>query len=257
MAKLKDAAPGSVKRSTTLAFRRRFVIRESDGVMIVQKWPRRRGPTRSPRQQAWIDRFKCLAQALKAPEPFTLDAANFWADSIDVPSARPLKGSGWFYRDVLVRASFGKLIVFNGEKQILTPTVKATRMTTQAVAANTETVLPLTNIEWDTNRFWSSSLNPSRLTVRSPGLYLIGATTEKSTGGTSRGYVVARRNGTETSALAMIPPTSQPAWGNILGIVYCHADDWFDLRAYLLTGASTWKVLDFWMMAISPETLIP
>jgi len=256
MAKMKSVVAGQVTRGDVLKLRGQARLYANQDRVYAGKWPRRRGKTKSHLQQAWINHFICAAQATKSPDPVTLDAANYWAKNVRIASAGDVSPSGWYYRDVLSRAMVGKLISYQAEVRITTPTVKATRTTTQSVSAGVETVLVPTAIEWDNNVFWNPTVNPERLTIRAPGLYLVGVTLERTAGGTSRQFVVVRKNGTTSVALSMFPVATAPAWGYVGCIDYFHALDYIDVRVYLTTGASTWKIVDFWLMAITPEQVV-
>lgn len=256
MAILIGAGPGDILRSDVLKLRQRVRLDQVNGTARLQKWPRRRGKTKSERQQAWIDRFTCIARVSKSPDPRTLAAAQYWARVVNMGAASPMKGGGWFYRDVIAASMAGKGISFQEQVRVLTPTANATRLVAQSVPANTETVLVPSAIIWDNNQFWHPTINPGRLTFRSPGVYLVGATVERTSGGTSRQYNVIRKNANENISVAMGSNHAAPSWHELMGIGYFNANDWAVLSSYLLTGVSTWRVLSFWAMAITPEGVI-
>jgi len=257
VAKLSGAGPGDITRPQVLRLRQRVSVKERNGTVVIAAWPKRRGPHLSRLQQAWVNRFKCLARAFKSPDPISLEVAEAWAHSIRVESAAPIGGSGWYYRDVMARAAYGKLISYQGEKRIVTPTVKATRTTDFSLGAGGDSPCPLTAIEWDNNQFWSATTNPTRLTVRAPGLYMIGAVVTRQTGNTARQYAYIRQNGTVTVAVEPFEAFSSPMWTTLEALVYAHADEWFDLRIFNTSGTSTFRVVSFWMVAITPEGIIP
>jgi len=257
MAKLLGASPGDIRRPDVLKLRQRVVVDTTRGTVRLKAWPKRRGKVKSERQQAWVNHFICTAKALSAPDPKTLAAAQQWAHTMQVESAAPMKGSGWFYRDVLSVAAVGKLISYQGEVRVKTPCVSVYRPTAQTVPANTETKLIPTALEWDNNNFWNPTVNPTRLTFRSPGLYIVGAVVERTTGGTSRQLFYVRQNSGRNIAIQMVEPYTALAWGSLIGVAYFHANDYCELTSYLLTGSSTWKILSFWAVAITPEAIVP
>jgi len=256
MAKL-GAPATSVTRSDVLKVRRRALLKEHRGEVVVQKWPRLRGGYQSERQRAWGERFSCLARALSSPFPQALQDAEGWAKGQDATYGGPKAPTGWYYRDVLETAAYGKLIRYQGEVRVRTPTVRAERPAALTVTANTVTTLSPSQVEWDNNSFWNASVNPNRITIKSPGLYAIGAVVERTTGGTSRQAVFLQDQAGVTIAASMPSPVTAPAWVSLSTIHYFHANEWFDLKVYLLTGSSTWKILSLWAVAITPEALIP
>jgi len=162
MAKLPESVP-VVTRAAVMRLRRRLMFKPHRGMVVAQKWPRKRGPNISPLQRAWVDRFSLLGCFLKNPDVGMYDAARDWA-----------KGSGWYWRDVLTAAANGNLIEEEGEVKIVTPSCYITRVTNQALSAGILTPVSFTAETWDNNVFWSPTPNPTRVTVRAAGLYLLG-----------------------------------------------------------------------------------
>jgi len=257
MATLDGAGPGDILRPDVLKLRQRFVLKESNGTAIVAKWPRRRGPRKTPQQQAWVDRFSCYAQMFKAPEPWSLDAANMWAKTVSIESASPMKGSGWFFRDVMVRAANNKLITFLGEKRVITPTVLATRLSNQAITNGGFVYVPMTAIRWDNNNFWSLTSNPTRLTFRSAGLYLVGATVQRATGTSGLTQVEIVQNNTLAIARARLPAGTVPQYINVTGVQYFSEGDYVECGVFQTSVTNQYQVENFWALAITPEGLIP
>jgi len=254
----KLSAPSTaVTRQDVLKVRRRALLKSHRGEIVVQKWPRPRHHTQSPLQQAWTDRFSCLARELKSPFPWMLDDATGWAKGQEAKYGGPKGPTGWYYRDVLESAAYGKLIRFQGEVRVRTPTVKVTRTATQSLAANTETKLQPSAEVWDNNNFWSASVNPTRITFKSPGLYAVGAAIERTTGGTSRSFIALKDQAGNVIAIQMVDGQTAPVWNSLSSVYYFHANEYMELSAYLLTGTSTWKILNLWAVAITPEALVP
>jgi len=216
------------------------------GQVYFQAWPRRRGKTKSPLQQAWIDAFSIRARAFKSVDPKTLMAAQAWTH-----------GTGWYYRDVLERASYGKLIIYGEANRVTTPTVSVSRPATEALTANIVKALTPTNQAWDNNTFWNASINPTRITFKSPGLYLVGGSvrfTDTSTSGVR--YMWLRVNGVtewgnQTTFVTQNAPkalsTAIPIWMN--------ANDYVELLA-LSNVNSTILIQAFWATGITPEAMI-
>jgi len=258
VAKLVGATPEQIRRQDVLKVRQRVTLKGHGDSVVVSKWPRRRGPVKSPRQQAWVDRFACMAQAFSSPEPRTRDAAEMWAKGTPIPSAGPIKGSGWFYRDVLVRAAGGDLITFQEETHIKTPTVYVSRNAGEALTQNIAKALTPNVETWDNNSFWTASLNPTRITFRSPGLYAVGFSmnfTPKS-GSWRAGWVV--KNGIlELANQGIWPNAATPAQLAGSTIMYFAANDYIEVWTITNTTAISATLTSAWAVAITPEALIP
>jgi len=257
MAKLIGAGPGDITRKDVLKTRGNAVVMEKSGQAIVTKWPRRRGPPISPRQRAWVLRFKCLARGLKSPDPLTLDAANHWAKEIRVISADPIQGSGWYYRDVLFRSTIGKLIMFQGEKRLTTPTVSVYGTNNVALTSGVVKVLTPEGYDWDNNVFWNSGLNPTRLTVRAPGLYLCIGTVEFTNVTGNARAVLMRVNGSPTRIETRLTAgNANTQRVPCLGLYYFHANDYVELCGYSNQAGVSAHIYEFQLVAITPEAIL-
>jgi len=214
---------------------------------VLRARPRARGPVKSELQQAWIYSFIEAACLSKGPDPLAYDAANFWADD-----------TGWYYRDVIERAMAGKLIYREGETHIRTPTVNVSRSSAETIPTSTFTDLSPNTKLWDTNSFWAPT-TPKILVVRSPGLYSFGYNVEWSSNGTGTRYHRILLNG----ATPLLIETNQPSGSGYAGqfsasgLYYFHALDYITLNVHCAVANQTCKVLNFWMLAITPEGLIP
>jgi len=256
VAKLVGAVGGDLTRQDVLKVRRRVQVVARGPQAYLAKWPPLRGPGKTARQQAWVNRFKCLARGLKSPDPITLDAATFWAHTVKIASASPISNSGWYYRDVLSVAAYGKLLTYQGGKRITTPTCYLRRLTNQSIAASS--FLPLTPTEelWDNNRFHDSSVNPTRITFRSPGLYMFGACAAKKTSGTGNQLVAIYKNGSQN--MCELKQATAPADQHfpLTSINYFQANDYIELYVFTSSGPLNWQILNFWAVAITPEALL-
>jgi len=245
-----------VTRQDVLKVRQRVTLVSRNNQVVVSKWPRRRGPAKSARQQAWINRFKCLARGLKSPDPITLDGAKFWAQQIRIKSASPMSTSGWYYRDVLARAAYGKLLSYQGAKRITTPTAMVRRLTNESRAGSSFLSLTPNEEIWDTNQFWSPTVNPTRLTIRSPGLYLFGCDAIKKTVGTGNQLVAIYKNGSvdmcELKALTAPVDQHYP----LSSINYFETNDYLEVKIFTASGPLNWQLLNFWIVGITPEGIL-
>jgi len=230
-----------------MKMRHRVVMKPHRGEIVVQKWPKLRGKTLSPRQQAWINRFSLWACIVKAPDADSYNRAVEWA-----------KGTGWYWRDVLMAAMAGNLIETPGEIKITTPTVYLDRTSTLALAAGAQTPVPMSSAQWDNNNFWAATPNPSRVVIKAPGLYIFGGRGNfNNTSADANRQIFARLNG-----VTNFPSFTGQDIANIdvlIGFVwiwYMHADDYIELMA-VSGNATDLNNAQLWAVAITPEAIIP
>jgi len=177
---------GSLTRKDVLKTRQRIHFRQYKGQIYVSKWPRRRGPKKTVMQQAWVDQFTQLAKATKHAPGIEHDNAQLWTS-----------GQGVYWRDIIHSAATGKLILSPGGMRITTPTCYLTRLTNQSVTGGTLAILEPTAKLWDNYTFWDATVNPTRLTFKESGLYMVSTTvifTNSSSSGARAGGF--RVNGT-------------------------------------------------------------
>jgi len=224
----------------------RFHLQGWKGKIYARKWPARNRRVKYDTQQAWIDRFGCLACILKYPDGITRRQADDYAE-----------GSGWYWRDVLHAAASGKLIRFQELKQIMTPTASLSRLTNQSVPSGTATPIQFTAEQWDNNNFWVSSQN-TRITVRSGGLYLLGYFGEWTQFLNGFRGMWFRLNGDNTKLFARIGEQVGAATltrEQASTIYYFNKDDYFELIASSGTAGEQIQVPQCWIVAITPETI--
>lgn len=245
---MKLSADGrAVGRGDVIKWRRRVVLSSNRAGVYVRSLPKFTKGWQSPNQRAWVDAFSRTARASKTPSPQELDSATQLA-----------KGTLWYYRDVIQTAMYGKLFRFNHEVLVRTPTVFVSRSTVQNLTTLVELSLTPNTVTWDNNVFWSSTVNPTRLTMKSAGLYLVGCRIAFRPENTNPRLARIRMNGTtyiaNTSATGN---TSFPLWLECTTIQYFHANEYIEARA-LNAGAGANAQLDaFYAVAITPENLIP
>ncbi len=83
--------------------RGRVMIDTFRGVVRIRKWPKKRGPPKSEAQRFWVDWFKQANHLAKYADPLTQIAA------IELT-----RGTGWYPRDVILKAMRGRLYWFTG-----------------------------------------------------------------------------------------------------------------------------------------------
>jgi len=242
-----DADIGAFSRRDVLKVRRRVLLTSWKGRPLIRKWPKQRGPVRSPLQKLWTDRFALLARELKSVDPITLSVAQNMS-----------LGTGWYYRDVLETAAYGKLIRYQDEPRVTTPTVHVSRSTAESMVANIAKRLTPNQFTWDNNVFWSSTVQPARLTVKAPGLYLCGANVFGEVSANVRRGIWMTVNDSIEIANSQFSGGVADIWRqSVTGIYYFHANDFLTLWAATSSSAQTARLHDFWMVAITPEGLIP
>jgi len=190
-----------------------------------------------------INHFTCVAYFSKIPDPLTFQAATDYS-----------KGTGWYYRDAIAAAAVGKLIRYEGVKRITTPTARVHRTTSESLTSGVAKVLTPNTMDWDNNQFWSASVNPSRLTCKSAGLYFIGGLIQFSSvsGGHRRGQLLL--NGTTQLAVNRIWPGSAVAsWVEVNTIYYFAQGDYITIDAYVETAGLNATLLGLYVLGVVPE----
>jgi len=198
----------------------------------------------SPAQLAWAIKFKCLAQQSKTPDPRAFNDAT-----------ERTKESGWYYRDMIHAAMSGSLILDGESLKVSTPTARVYRNAAQNMTNGSGAYLTPDLKNWDTNVFWSPTVNPSRLTIRSAGLYLVGAHlyyNAISGGRRDLGIVVNRTTWMveefQTAASAnAITINASTIW-------YFNAGDYVEVWSFVNANGVTARIGGFWIMGIDPTT---
>jgi len=198
----------------------------------------------SPINLAWMAKFGCLAKFSKKPDPHAFNLAT-----------AQTKDSGWYYRDMIHAAMSGNLFQDGMALKVMTPTARVKRIVAQAMTNGADTYMIPTAKDWDTNVFWSATVNPTRLTVRTPGLYLVGARMiwSATTGGIR--YTEMRLNRTSPITKNSIPGSNastieQP----LVSIWYFNAGDYFEMVGFANVAGVTCALGEFWIVGIDPTT---
>jgi len=260
---------GDFGRKEVLKSRRRIHFKQDpEGRLIAQAWPRKRGRPTSELQQAWVDRFARDAELSKYADAQTKQQAECLA-----------QGTGWYWRDVLTSGMNGKLwayeggagfesqigilfrqtpeIVHYGAPRVTTPTAATKKDTPVALTANVEKYLDADTLLWDNNTFWSSSSNPSRLTIRASGLYVVGAYVGFITTGSGYRRAILRVNRTTTigvQSLAVNNAVEQ--FGNVFTVWPFEAGDYVEVVAFTPSTSVTAVLRHFFILAMTPEAVI-
>jgi len=227
--------------------RRRVSAATWRGQVIAKAWPRPRGKPKSQNQQAWVNRFSQMACISALADP----AARDYAD-------RTSEGTLWFWRDLVTKAMLGQFLRSEGEARVTTPTFKLTRLVSMNVLNQTDTDLPPTAEVWDTNNFWNPGSPTTHVIVRAPGLYLVGANIYWNANATQQRTLKIMVNGLQYDIIVQPNTSSSLTYQNIVTLAYFHANDQVKVQVRQNSGATVPVAMPaFWMMAISPETIVP
>jgi len=215
------------------------------GLVVVRKRPGRKGPAKSPLQQAWVNDFACKARWSKYADWRARERAEELAPD-----------TGWYWRDIIETGMAGKLRRRDGETPITTPTALVKQSSTTSLTINVDTAMTFDTLEWDNNYFWNPIANQSRLTVRSPGLYLVGATANFPVNSTGRRKIqIQKSDGTILAHSAQGSGTSSGGNISCVGIMYFEANSYARVFAQSLVASQTVQIQNFWILAITPENV--
>lgn len=242
-----DVGKGAIKKRSLQRLKRRVVVQQYNGLTVTRAWPQPKGRTRGPLEQAWIDKFTRVNQATK------------YADACAVSFAQCLTpNTGWYYRDVLATAMYGKLMNEFGEPRLKTPTAKVSRSTAVALTAGVFTILTPDVVTWDNNALWNPALNPSRITFQSAGLYLVGAQVSFTAVTGGRRFVELLDQNNVTICVSSIPVANANVMRLVVfGLFYAHAGDWMRLSVMSSVAGVSVNLEAMYALAMTPENLIP
>lgn len=222
------------------------VLTSWKGKIVIQRRKSKTGKPKSALQKAWVENFKQLNCFVKWTDPAALERAR--TDYV---------GNNWTFRDALISAYSGKLHGNEGETKISTPSVQVHRSSAESLTANVQKTLTPNVADWDNNFFWSPTTNSSRLTFRSPGLYIVMAQVTFSGGTAGYRYLNAYKNGTiNKSGYQFNAAASLGNENTCFFIDYFHANDYVEIKAVTPPSGITAQIDYFSAIAITPETLI-
>lgn len=223
-----------------------IVLSSNKSGIYIRARPKKSRKGLTPLRMAWVENFKLIATLSKTPDPYAFNMATALA-----------KGTNWYYRDVLETAMSGKLIRYEDEPRVTTPTVHLSRSTAESLVANTPKALTPDQYEWDNNAFWNPSVNPTHMTMKAPGLYLVGANVFGAVSANVHRGIWMVANGVTEIANTQDAGGAADIWRqNVVGVWYFHANDYVELYAASSSGAQTVQIHDWWAVAITPEALL-
>jgi len=196
-------------------------------------------------QRAWVENFKQLACWSKSPDPRAFEEAEKLA-----------AGTNWYYRDVVETALSGKLFQREGETRVTTPTAFLTRATDFQINGGAFSAIPMTAAVWDNNFFWSATVNPTRITCRTPGLYLVFGTTRLVTNNAGAMTAELCINGGASLAGSRVTKANDFTMANVTLVYYFHANDYVELKCFNSANNAQFRSPGLRIVAITPEGII-
>jgi len=267
LAKVNRTAP--ISRRDIIKSRRRIHFRrDRGGNLYASAWPPLRGKKKTPLQQAWVDNFKFLASAPKL------------ADGCALSIATPLaKDTGYFWRDVISSALSGKLLHYKGSMttdpplprlyadqvtkdyegapRVTTPTASLKRTSYQNMTQNVPLAITMQAADWDNNAFWSSTTNPSRLTIKSSGLYIVLLTVTWQPAAEFGFMLGIRLNGTQfLGRIAGATRTAYDPGNHTAAIWYFNAGDYIEAMSESSSVGCSVRPDQFAILGMTPESII-
>jgi len=232
--------------STLVKSRFRSYPKSHRGDTVIQKWPAKRGKQKTENQQAWVDHFACIANTFKTPFPPQYDFAK-----------KHIPNSRWFVRDMFYAGANGDLIGTEGERKIITPTCRVKMAATVALTSGVQKTLQPSGVDWDNNQFWNPTTNPTRITIKSAGMYMVYARVAFNAVNGSFRDVGIKLNGTTLLAIPRLwPNTANGLVGEAFDVWYFHANDYIEFVAQANTTTVTAQLQAGVVVAITPESVV-
>lgn len=222
------------------------VLSSNKSGIYIRARPKKSRKGLTPLRMAWVDNFKLIATLSKTPDPYAFNMATALA-----------KGTNWYYRDVLETAMSGKLIRYEDEPRVTTPTAVISRVTNEQWTGGQFKFLTPDNLVWDNNAFWNPALNPTRITMRAPGVYLVGATVTLKTANAGAFAAELWVNGSTLIAGQRVSKNGVETMAQATGLYYFHANDYVELGVFNSANTTQYQSPSFWVVAITPEALLP
>jgi len=127
----------------------------------------------------------------------------------------------------------------NPTEEHMNQSCKVTNSVAQSIPDATATALTWDTETWDTNTIHDTTTNPSRLTCKVAGIYLVVAFLGWASNTTGRRTLRLYKNGTQISVVEM-PITATAPYGNtiLVDIVSLAVDDYIESMAHQTSGAA-------------------
>jgi hypothetical protein len=267
MARLRGDGP--IQRKDVIRFRRRLRFRDLKGqLLVMEKWPSRRGKKQTENQKAWTDDFTVSAKASKNADPCG------YLQAFEL--AKQPFANGRYYRDILHTAYHGNLVNSTGVHphdrlvfrespagpdaepfKVTTPTVCVYRDAVESLSNGVNKILTPNQLYWDNNNFWDPTSHPTRLTFKAAGLYLVGfecvfsavSGAQRQTKILFNGSLAQIRDFRHSSNNAALEATASGIW-------YFNPNEYMEAQVYANAASVTAQIRAFWAVGITPEAIL-
>ena len=136
--------------------------------------------------------------------------------------------------EVLTAAFWNTNVRDNTSFLFTPPMVRAVRSTNQSIPGATETTVEWNAEDYDTDTMHDNSVNPSRITIKTAGIYLFTAGLNFGSGSGATTQIFLRLNGSSVFA-RMIYDASATAT-SVTAMYKCAVNDYVEVRVYIGTG---------------------
>jgi len=235
-------------------------------IYVASRPQRIRTPLESAKY-SWVRYFGQMVHDIKTVDGCTTLNSEYMSQAIPAGLTFPRDYLGWAYSGKLIQyAGDGS---FEGQTprefadgtqgiiRVTTPTASVWRNSAEALTNSISKILTPDSVDWDTNFFWNPDLNPSRLTARVSGLYLLNAIVRFSAVSGSQRFIRFVVNGTslrmiargaQSSAVLMDMPIAQ-LW-------YLNATDYVEVQVNANSNGVTAQLVAFQIVGITPEAIV-
>lgn len=148
--------------------------------------------------------------------------------------ASPVSGA------VISKTTFGDVVKADLDFLANPPACRVTKAAAQSIATSALTAVTFDTERYDTDTMHDNVTNNTRITIKTAGLYTVGAAIEWAAGGTSFRLLLIRLNGTTPIAQLIGPPeTTGVATDQTLSTVYKFAvNDYIEVMAQQNSGGA-------------------
>lgn len=216
---------------------------------------------------SWVKYFGQMVHDIKTIDGCTSLNSDYMSQAIPAGLTFPRDYLGWAYSGKLIQyAGDGS---FEGQTprefadgtqgiiRVTTPTASVWRTTPEALTNSISKNLTPDSVDWDTNFFWNPDLNPSRLTARVSGLYLLSASVRFSAVTGSQRIVRFEVNGTPLRMIAREAQSSAVQQDmNIAQLWYLDATSYVECHVNANSNGVTAQLLAFQIVGITPEAIV-
>jgi hypothetical protein len=133
--------------------------------------------------------------------------------------------------DVLTAAFWNQQVRDNANFIYTPPMVRAVRSTNQSIGGVTETTVDWNAEDYDTDTMHDNSVNPSRITIKTAGIYLFAAGLNFGSATGSTTQIFLRLNGSSVFGRLIYDVTSTAI--SVSSMYKCAVNDYVEVRVYI------------------------